>query len=139
MARRIALILAAVLSVYLFFAASRGIDLIRTDDPAVQALGVAVLILPILGAFLVIREIRFGKLSYQMGQVIDEAYLPSADIAADQKNANLVAAIDRAKEDMDNWQAWYSVALAYDLMNERKLAREAMRYSVELFQAAKPK
>lgn len=139
MARRIALILAAVLSVYLFFAASRGIDLIRTDDPAVQALGVAVLILPILGAFLVIREIRFGKLSYQMGQVIDEAYLPAADIAADQKNANLVAAIDRAKEDMDNWQAWYSVALAYELMNERKLAREAMRYSVELFQAANPK
>lgn len=139
MARRISLILAAVLSVYLFFAASRGIDLIRTDDPAVQALGVAVLILPILGAFLVIREIRFGKLSYQMGQVIDEAYLPAADIAADQKNANLVAAIDRAKEDMDNWQAWYSVALAYELMNERKLAREAMRYSVELFQAANPK
>lgn len=139
MARRIALILAAVLSVYLFFAASRGIDLIRTDDPAVQALGVAVLILPILGAFLVIREIRFGKLSYQMGQVIDEAYLPAADIAADQKNANLVAAIDRAKEDMDNWKAWYSVALAYELMNERKLAREAMRYSVELFQAANPK
>ncbi len=139
MARRIALILAAVLSVYLIFAALRGIDLIKTNDPAVQALGVAVLVLPILGAILVIREIRFGKLSYQMGQDIDESYLPPADIPADEKNANLVAAIDRARDDMSNWQAWYSVALAYDLMNERKLAREAMRYSVELYQSAKPK
>ena len=40
---------------------------------------------------------------------------------------------------MDSWQAWYSVALAYDLLKERKLARQAMQYSVELFQAAKPK
>lgn len=133
MAKRVALILSAILGVYLIFAAWRGFDLLLVDDPAVRALGVAVLILPTLGAILVVKEIRFGKLSFQMGQVIDESYLPSRQLSAEQKRTFLDQAIEKAKLNMENWQAWYSVALAYDLLGERKLAREAMAHSVDLY------
>lgn len=139
MARRIALFLAAILGVYLVFAALRGIDLLKSDDPAVKALGISVLILPLIGTILVIREIRFGRLSYQMGQTIDTSYLPTNGMSETQKQANLDSAIEKAKANMKSWQAWYSVALAYDLLSERKLAREAMQYSVELYQEANPK
>jgi len=139
MARRIAIILSLILSVYLFFAASRGLDLLRAEDSGVKALGLAVLILPLLGVIVVIREIRFGRTSYQMGQTINESYLPMSDLTDDEKKINLDQVIARAKNELTSWQAWYSVALAYDLLNERKLAREAMRHSVELFQEAKPK
>jgi phenylpropionate dioxygenase-like ring-hydroxylating dioxygenase large terminal subunit len=74
-----------------------------------------------------------------MGQSIDEIYLPTTELTEDEKKEFLDTAIARAKEQMDSWQAWYSVALAYDLLKERKLARQAMQYSIELFQAAKPK
>lgn len=139
MARRISLALASILGVYLVFAALRGIDLLKSDDPAVKALGISVLILPLIGTVLVFREIRFGRLSYQMGQLIDISYLPTNGMSDEQKQANLDSAIAKAKTEMSSWQAWYSVALAYDLVSERKLAREAMQYSVELYQAAKPK
>lgn len=139
MAKRISLILTAILSVYLVFTILRAIDFLQVDDPAVKALGIAILVLPILGAILILREIKFGKLSYQMGQTIDESFLPTAQLSEDQKSEFLDQAIERAKSQMDSWQAWYSVALAYDLLKERKLAREAMQYSVELYQAAKPK
>lgn len=139
MAKRISLILTAILLVYLGFTVLRGLDFLSVDDPAVQALGIAVLILPILGAILIYREIKFGKLSYLMGQTISDNYLPTNDLTDEQKRDYLDLAIERAKSQMGNWQAWYSVALAYDLLKERKLAREAMKYSVELYQDANPK
>lgn len=139
MAKRISLALTAILLVYLVFTVLRGLDFLAVDDPAVQALGVAVLVLPFLGAILIYREIKFGKLSYLMGQTIDESYLPVKELSEEQAREFLDVAIARAKEKMDSWQSWYSVALAYDLLKERKLARQAMQYSIELFQAAKPK
>ena len=139
MAKRISLILTAILLVYLGFTVLRGLDFLKVDDPAVQALGIAVLILPILGAILVYREIKFGKLSYLMGQTISDDYLPTNDLTDEQKREYLDRAIEQAKTQMQSWQAWYSVALAYDLLKERKLAREAMKYSVELYQEANPK
>lgn len=139
MAKRISLILTAILLVYLGFTVLRGLDFLKVDDPAVQVLGIAVLILPILGAILIYREIKFGKLSYLMGQTISDDYLPTNDLSDEQKREYLDRAIERAKAQMESWQAWYSVALAYDLLKERKLAREAMKYSVELYQDANPK
>lgn len=137
MARRIALILAGILGVYLVFAASRGLDLLKSDDPAVKGLGVAVLILPLIGTILVYREIKFGKLSYEMGQSIPETYLPTTELDDQARKEFLESAIEKTKSDMENWQAWYSVALGYDLLQERRLARDAMQYSVELYQNAK--
>jgi polyhydroxyalkanoate synthesis regulator phasin len=139
MAKRVALILSGILGVYLVFAAWRGFDLLLVDDPAVRTLGVSVLVLPLLGVILVVREIKFGKLSYEMGQEISESLLPKKDFTEEEKRDFLDQAIERAKNGMDNWANWYSVALAYDVLNERKLAREAMQHSVELYQAAKPK
>ena len=139
MAKRVALILSGILAVYLVFAAWRGFDLLLVDDPAVRALGVSVLVLPLLGVILVVREIKFGKLSYEMGQEISEHLLPKKDFTEEEKRNFLDQAIERAKNGMDNWANWYSVALAYDVLNERKLAREAMQHSVQLYQAAKPK
>ena len=139
MAKRVALILSGILAVYLVFAAWRGFDLLLVDDPAVRTLGVAVLVLPILGVILVTREIRFGKLSFQMGQEISESLLPRRNFTDQQKRDFLDQAIERAKNGMDNWANWYSVALGYEVLNERKLAREAMQHSVELYQAARPK
>ena len=74
-----------------------------------------------------------------MGQTISDDYLPTNDLTDEQKREYLDLAIERAKTQMQSWQAWYSVALAYDLLKERKLAREAMKYSVELYQEANPK
>ncbi|MCX6404991.1 MAG: hypothetical protein NTW81_05760 [Actinobacteria bacterium] len=135
MAKRIAFILTAVLLVYLGFAFSRGIDLLRTDNGSVKLLGLCVLVLPMLGGWLVIREVRFGFKSSQMGQQVSENLLPSREIKprSPQADEYLEGAVARTKEAQEVWQNWFCVALGYDLVGERKLARESMQYAVELY------
>ena len=135
MAKRIAFILTAVLLVYLGFAFSRGLDLLKSNTGPVKLLGLCVLVLPLLGGWLVFREVRFGFKSASMGQQIEISLLPSSEIKprSSQAESYLAAAVDRAKDAQGEWQNWFCVALGYDLVGERKLAREAMQYSVELF------
>ena len=136
MAKRIAFILSAVLAVYLGFAFSRGLDLVKTDSAAVKLLGLCVLVLPVLGGWLVIREVRFGFKSTNMGQQVAEGLLPSREIKprSPQADEYLAGAVARTKDAQDLWQNWFCVALGYDLVGERKLARESMQYAVELFE-----
>jgi len=134
MAKRIAFILTAVLLVYLGFAFSRGLDLLKTDTDAVKLLGLCVLVLPVLGGWLIVREIRFGFKSSNMGQQIHEDLLPSREIKPRTPEAEvyLATAVERTKQAQDVWQNWFCVALGYDLVGERKLARESMQHAVEL-------
>ena len=136
MAKRIAFILTAVLLVYLGFAFSRGLDLLNTDNSAVKLLGLCVLVLPLLGGWLIVREIRFGFKSSNMGQQVAEDLLPSREIKprSPQADEYLESSVARTKDAQDIWQNWFCVALGYDLVGERKLARESMQYAVELFE-----
>ena len=136
MAKRIAFVLTAVLAVYLAFAFSRGIDLLNTDSNAVKLLGLCVLILPIIGGWLVFREVKFGFTSTRMGEQIPDERLPSRKIKPRSNEADkyLEVAIELAKDAQEDWQNWFCVAIGYDLVGERKLARESMQYAVELFE-----
>ena len=134
MAKRIALALAAVVSAYVFFAASRGLMLVQNDNGPVKLLGVAILSLTFVGAFLVYRELRFGFKTAELGRVISEVELPTRSMEQEALDAYLVQAIERAQAEPENWSVWYCVALGYHLHADRKLAREAMRYAVELYE-----
>ena len=135
MAKRIAFILTAVLAVYLGFAFSRGLDLLHADSSAVQLLGLSVLVLPLLGGWLVFREVRFGFKSSHMGQLVSVDLLPSRETKprSPEADAYLESAVARTKNAQEDWQNWFCLAIAYDLVGERKLARESMQYSVEQF------
>ena len=134
MAKRIAFVLAGVLGVYLVFAGMRGLDLLSSASTPVKLLGVCVIILPILGGFLIYREIRFGYSTSELGKHINAELLPTADIKPRSPEAQeyLDAAITQAKADESNWQNWYCVGIGYDLTGQRKLARECMQHSVAL-------
>ena len=134
MAKRIAFVLAAVLAVYLIFAASRGFSLLQSSSTAVKLLGVCVMILPILGGLLIVREIRFGYASSELAKKIDVALLPTGDVKPRSEEAQtyLNAVIERTKQDQENWQNWFCVGVGYDLVGQRKLARESLQHAIEL-------
>jgi len=71
-----------------------------------------------------------------MGQQVAEDLLPSREIKPRSLQADeyLERAVERTKEAQDEWQNWFCVALGYDLVGERKLARESMQYAVDLFE-----
>jgi hypothetical protein len=136
MAKRIALGLSAVLGVYVFFAASRGFVLLKSNSGPVQVLGLAIIALTGLGAYLVYRELRFGFKTAELGRVIDEVELPTRSMDSEALDSYLELAIEKAQAQPQEWTVWYCVALGYHLHSDRKLARESMRYAVELYEKA---
>jgi len=133
MAKKIALALSVVVAAYVGFAASRGLVLLRNDNVPVKVLGLAILSMTFVGGFLVFREVRFGFKTARLGRTIDEAELPSRSMDTEELDAYLIQAIAKAQEQPEEWRVWYCVALGYHLHTDRKLARESMRYAVELF------
>ena len=136
MAKKFALGLTGVLAVYVFFAVSRGFVLLQNDNGPVKVLGVAIIALTGIGAYLVYRELRFGFKTAELGRTIDEVELPTRGMDSDALDSYLEQAIKNAQAQPDNWTVWYCVALGYHLQTDRKLARESMRYAVELYEKA---
>lgn len=140
-ARVVAWILAAVLGVYLVFAAWRAVILIAAGEPVPILLGVAVLALPVLGLWVLWRELAFGFATQRLGRELAAVEdLPLDDLprtasgrversAADARFVELAAAVDRAPDD---WRAWYRLAIGYDDARDRKQARAAMRRAISL-------
>lgn len=141
----IAAVLTAAVVLYLVLLAGRSVALISSGEPVAVALGVGVLVLPVLGAWIVASTWRSGlsverltrRLAAEDGlpDVSDLPRRPSGRVdraAADAWFAERKAELDAAPED---WRAWYRVAHAYDIAGDRRRAREAMRKAVELERA----
>ena len=135
MAKRIAFALGVILAVYMVFSAMRGIDLIQSGDVAAQLMGLAVIVVPLVGGYLIYREIRFGYATSRLGNAVDETLLPTHGMSDDERNSYLESALERGRAHEDSWSAWYCIALGYDLNSDRKSARESMRHAISLFES----
>jgi cytochrome c-type biogenesis protein CcmH/NrfG len=143
--RRWAWLLAAAVAAYLVLAGVRGWALVTSGDATGVFLGVAVLALPIVGAWVVWREIAFGYAMQEMGRrleaegdlpIDDFARMPSGRIAPDDAKRFLADERARVEERPDDWKSWYRFGLALDASRDRRRARAAMREARRLFDAA---
>jgi hypothetical protein len=143
--RRWAWLLAVAVAAYLLLAGVRGWALLTSGDPTGVLLGVAVLALPVVGAWVVWREIAFGFAMQQMGQQLeleadlpldDFARLPSGRIVPADAQRFLAAERARVDEHPQDWKSWYRFGLALDAARDRRRARAAMREARRLFDAA---
>jgi hypothetical protein len=140
--RAISLLLAAAVAIYAGFALWRGWFLLLTGDPALIVFGIAIAVLPVLGAWMLYRELKFGWQMQAMGrQLAAEGGLLRDDLpktpsgraqldAADERFAELSAA---AEAEPDNWRVWFRLALGYDESRDRKRARRTMRKAVDIY------
>jgi len=119
----------------------RGLLLIGSGRPAAVALGIGVLLLPLLSAWAVARELSFGRASERLarelaaegGLVVDDLpRRPSGRVdraAADAAFEPLRLQTEQAPHD---WRTWYRLATAYDAAGDRRRARAAVRRAVAL-------
>jgi Flp pilus assembly protein TadD len=137
--RAVALLLVA-LAAYFALIGYRGVYLLTQHALSLRALGVAVLVLPLVGAWVVVAEVRFGLATQRLGVQLDaegtepEPELPRTPsgrverVAADALFAQRRTAVEADPQD---WRGWYRLAVAYDLAGDRKRARAAMRTAIE--------
>ena len=136
-------VLVVVLVVYAGLIGFRGVVLLQSGTVVGVLLGLAVLVVPLLGLALVARELQFGRQCARLVDELDaEDGLPVDDLprrpsgrvdraAADEHFRAMRAETEAAPED---WRAWFRLALAYDAAGDRTRGRAAARHAVALRQ-----
>ncbi len=119
----------------------KGIGLLRSGSVVGVLLGIAVLIVPLLGVVLVAREVGFGRRCAALADALAaEGGLPVDDLprrpsgridraAAEEHFAVMRTAVEA---DPQSWRAWFGLALAYDAAGDRARARAAARHAIAL-------
>lgn len=132
----------AATSAYVLFALWRAWLLVDSGNATAIFLGIALLALPLLGIWVLWREVRFGFAMQQMGRVLaQENGLPADDLPKapsgrperEAADARFVERRAQVEADPDDWRTWFRLALAYDDARDRKRARKAMRQALALF------
>lgn len=105
-------------------------------------LGVALLLLPIVGLWAMVSTLRAGfahqrlaRLARESGMELDVSDLPrmpSGRIDRNAADALFGTVREELEADRDNWVRWYRLARAYDYAGDRSRARETMRKAVDL-------
>ena len=125
-----------LLALYLVYTADRGVSLLLSGSVAGVVLGLGMILLPVLGAWALVREILFGTRIQMMAQQLSD----SGDLAEDNLPRTPSGKVDReaaaaefesfaaaVEQEPENWKAWFNLACMYDAVGERKRARAAMR------------
>jgi len=134
-------IMAALLALYLVFAVRYGLILIGVRQPVPVAIGVALLVLPVVGAWAMVAELLFAVRADRLAKRLEaEGGMPSEPVpvspsgrvdraAADALFPSYRAAVDA---DPESWRAWFRLGLAYDASGDRRRARWATRTAIRL-------
>ncbi len=141
---RTRLTIALVVALLVFYSVLigwRGVALLGSGSAVGAVLGVAVLVVPLLGVFVVWRELDFGRRTAVLARTLaDEGGLQVDDLPRRPSGRVDRAAADRVFEQLrveaesrpDDWRSWYRLAVAYDAAGDRTRGRAAARHALEL-------
>ena len=142
--RLAAIVMALILLVYLVLVFQRAVLLLASGEAVGVAMGVALLLLPVIAAWAIGRELLFGARTEKLVKLMAaEGTLPVDDLphrasgrplrdAADEEFPQFKAEVEQQPE---SWRAWFRLGLAYDASGARRRAREALRQSIRLYRA----
>jgi tetratricopeptide (TPR) repeat protein len=137
-----AVLVTLLLALYAWQVAGRGVAMVGTGKPVLVAIGLAVLVIPLLVLGLIAAEYRLATRVQRMADVLVAAgELPVDDLprspggridraAADEAFGPYREAVEREPA---SWRAWYRLAFAYDAAGDRRRARGALRKASALF------
>ena len=118
------------------------VAMIGSGRAAAVGLGVAVLIMPVIGLWAMIATLRAGFAHQKLVRLIAEDDMeldvsalprrPSGRFQRDAADALFAAVRTEVEGDPDDWRRWYRLARAYDYAGDRRRAREAMKTAVDL-------
>lgn len=140
--RAAAILMSVLLLLYLVLVVQLAIRLIFVDSFISKTLGAALLVFPLLGAWALLVELRFGVSTQRLVRRLDGAGdLPQERAAVRRASgrpdrAQALAEFDRyrveVEADPESWQAWFRLGLSYDGCGDRQRARRALRKAIAL-------
>jgi tetratricopeptide (TPR) repeat protein len=139
-----ALLMAALLGLYLWAALYQGIVMISTGVPVAIAMGVALIVLPLAGGWGLWRELSFGFASTRLGKQLEAEGLAEEENLPHRPSGRPIRAdadqafpryAEEVEQNPDSWRSWFRLGVAYDASGDRKRARAAIRKAIALNKA----
>ena len=136
-----ALVMVALLAIYLVFVINYATILIRTDETIVNVMGWALIVLPLIGFWALAAELFFiVRAQRLLATITDEGTVPDDVVELLPSGRPDPAAADLAFEryrveaqaEPESWRAWLRLGLAYDASGDRGRARWATRRAIAL-------
>ena len=132
-------VVALTLVLYIFLVGQRAVLLVASGDPVGIAMGVALVLLPVVAVWALWRELSFGLGAQRLGRQLEaEGALPAEELTLRpsgrpvQAEADALFPVyrDAVEADPTDWRAWYRMGLLYDGAGDRKRARGAIRTAI---------
>ncbi|WP_206476581.1 hypothetical protein [Microbacterium sp. KRD172] len=134
-------LIGAALILYFVLMGQKAILLIASGEPVGVAMGVALIVLPLIGVWALAREIQFGIQAERLGTRLDsEGGMPAAEtdltpsgrIAKGDAEPLIQRYTAEADAADDDWRARYRLGVVQDAAGRRKDARASIRAAIRL-------
>lgn len=135
-----AVVMAALVLMYVALLGQKGYLFLLEANPVAKVIGGSILVIPVVGAWAIYRELRFGLAIEKLGKLLENegnwprfrfGVLPSGRANKAEALQEFQEYKDAALADEDNWRKWFALGLIYDACGDRKRARSAMRKAIE--------
>lgn len=138
-----AIVMAVLLAVYILLVGWRAVQFVATGEPIAVAMGIALIVLPLIAAWALWREITFGVRSQALVRRLEAENGLDLGIPVTPSGRPERAAADAAfdvfraatEAEPESWRAWLRLGLAYDAAGDRRRARAAVRQAITLERA----
>lgn len=133
--------MSALLLIYVALLANLGITMLGGDNLLVKSMGALILAFPLLGAWSIWVELKFGLAAEKLCRRSQtEGTWPDLGIELRPSGRPVRASADAAfakwqaqvNAKPELWQSWLNLSLAYDACGDRRRARAAMRKAIAL-------
>ena len=125
---------------YVLTLLGRGIILLQEPSLIAIAMGLAILVLPLVALWALFAELQFGLKAQRLSRRLIALDIPGLDLdlrasgraTKDSANKELERIQDAVNRDPENWSLWFQLGEAHDAAGERKNARAAIRKAILL-------
>lgn len=138
-------VVAAALLLYIVAVARQAWLLLISGDAVGVAMGVALVVLPVIAVWALVRELLFGARAAALGRRLAEdgalpedelTARPSGRVVRSEAESVFPRYREQVERDPTDWRAWYRLGLVYDAAGDRRRARQAVREAIRRDHAA---
>jgi tetratricopeptide (TPR) repeat protein len=132
-----ALVMTALAAIYVVLLGQKAVLLILDDNWVAKAMGFALLVLPIVAAWAILTEVKFGIDAERLAKSNSLPQLqlelrPSGRATKESAQAEFERIKALVSQDLENWELWFRLGECYDASGDRKLARKSIRKAIKL-------
>jgi tetratricopeptide (TPR) repeat protein len=127
----------ALAVIYVVLLGQKAVLLILDNNWVAKAMGLALLVLPIVAAWAILTEVKFGIDAERLAKTnsLPELQLelrPSGRATKESAQVEFERIKALVSQDLENWELWFRLGECYDASGDRKLARKSIRKAIKL-------